>query len=267
MNVSQSNRSQVFDRPEKPSKPIPGSANKTRAQFADLDSPLQTILFVDTKADVQKARRLLFETLGFSVLTVDCGNKALSLLRLKPIDAVVVDYPVDGTDGEEIIRKIRKAKGNIPIVLLSNGPETPQSLLRMIDASVDRLAGPMGLLDALAEQLALSKSVLRLSNTAGPDVVLNLSRDPDARTWRAKNLNEAGCYTISTASLEEAVALVKRIRCSVAVVCHSFSESEQETARTRLSDASPSTPIILLRCARKDDQAAMVKNHMPQPVQ
>src|SRR5262249_41686407 len=149
------------------------------AQFADLDSPLQTILFVDTKTEVQQARRLLFETLGFSVLTVDGGNKALSLLRLKPIDAVVVDYPLDGTDGEEIIRKIRKGNSNMPIVLLSNGAETPQSLLKVVDATVDRLAGPMGLLDALAEQLPLSKPVVRPSNTAGPDVVLNLSRDPD----------------------------------------------------------------------------------------
>lgn len=249
MNLPQSDRPHVSDRPEKPSESIAESANKTRTQFAGLDSPLQTILFVDTKADVQQARRLLFETLGFCVLTVDCGNKALSLLRVEPIDAVVVDYPMAGSDGEQVIREIRKANGNIPIVLLSNGPETPQSLLGMIDASVDRIAGPMALLDALAEQLPLSKSGVKQSNKPGPAVVLNLSRDTDARALRARTLNEAGCYTVSTANMEEAIALVRRIRCSFAVVCHSFSQSEQETARIRLSDASPSTQIILLKCA------------------
>src|SRR5262249_32675680 len=99
MNVSQNGGRDVSHRPETPRKSMATSASTTRIQFADVDWPFQTILFIDKEPDVLKAYRQLFETRGFTVLTANCGNKALSLLRLTSIDAVVLDYPLGGASG------------------------------------------------------------------------------------------------------------------------------------------------------------------------
>jgi len=152
MNSSQTDGQHVSQRPENSRKSMADSASTTRIQFADVDCPFQAILFVDNEPDVLEARRLLFEALGFAVFTADCGNKALSLLRLAPIDAVVVDYPLGGAS-REIACRIREAYGDIPIVLMSSGPLIPQSLMKMVDSSVDKFAGPLALLDALKELL------------------------------------------------------------------------------------------------------------------
>lgn len=153
MNVSQSGGPNVADCPEKPRKSIGDSASTERIQFAEVDSPFRIILFVHDQPDILEVRRLLFEALGYSVLTADCGNKALSLLRLMPIDAVVVDYPMSSMNCEQTVRRIREADGDIPIVLSSSDSSTPQRLRRMVNASVNNHAGPTALLDALEAQL------------------------------------------------------------------------------------------------------------------
>ena len=152
MNVSQNGGRDLSHSPETPRKSMAGSASTTRIQFADVDWPFQTILFVDNEPDVLKAYRELFESRGFSVLTADCGNKALSLLRLTPIDTVVLDYPLGGASGE-IVRRIREGYGDIPTVLLSSDPDIPRSLMNMVATSVDKFAGPLALLVAVEKLL------------------------------------------------------------------------------------------------------------------
>lgn len=157
MNASKSGGHNVSNRREKPSKSIRDSGSTTRIEFADVDSPFQTILFVDDEPDILEARRLLFENLGFSVLTADCENRALSLLRLAPVDAVVVDSRLGGASGEPIVHKIRQIYGDLLIVLSSRGLAIPQDLLEIADASIDKSAGALALLDALEELMKESE--------------------------------------------------------------------------------------------------------------
>jgi DNA-binding response OmpR family regulator len=156
MNAYQNGGHDVSDRPESPRTAMADSASTTGIEFADLDGPFKTILFVDNEPDVVRPYRELLETWGFSVPTADCGTKALSLLRLMPIDAVVLEYPLGGASGE-IVRWIREAYGVIPTVLLSSSPAIPQSLMNMVDTSVDKVAGPLALLVALEELLRASE--------------------------------------------------------------------------------------------------------------
>lgn len=153
MNVSQGGGHYVSDRAEKPGNSMADPASTTRVQFTDVDWPFHTILFVEDEPGVLRARRQLFEPLGFSVLTADCENKALSLLRLAPVDAVVVDYPLGGTGTERIVSKIREANVGLQIVLLSSRHAIPKSLVKIVDLSVDKFAGPQALLIALEELL------------------------------------------------------------------------------------------------------------------
>src|SRR5262244_3283195 len=61
-------------------------------------APSRTILFVDDEPSLLEARRLIFEFMGYSVLTAESGEEALDALRSNEVNAVVVDYQMPGMD-------------------------------------------------------------------------------------------------------------------------------------------------------------------------
>src|SRR5262245_52701467 len=113
------------------------------------------ILFVDDEPLVQKARRIIFEALGYFVLTAASGEEALEVLRCNTVDAVVLDYVMPGIDGEETARRIRMTNARIPIVFCSGHPALPESVSRIADAVVDkaRVHALLALLEQLVEDV------------------------------------------------------------------------------------------------------------------
>jgi CheY-like chemotaxis protein len=98
-------------------------------------------------------RRLVFETLGYAVLTALSGEEALEALEQHSVDAVVLDYLMPGMNGEETARCIRKLRGDIPIILSSGCLTVPESTLKIMTAVVEKSAAPEVLIEALAQQL------------------------------------------------------------------------------------------------------------------
>ena len=114
-----------------------------------------TVLFVDDELSILKIRRLVFETLGYSVLTAISGEEALAVLKMHQVDAVVLDYLMPGMDGEETARRIRELRCNIPIILSTGCLLVPESLLEVVTAAVEKGAKPEALIEVLEEQLSL----------------------------------------------------------------------------------------------------------------
>jgi CheY-like chemotaxis protein len=115
-------------------------------------TPAKTILFVDDEASILKVRKLVFENMGYCVLTAESGKEALKILRENAVDVVVLDCLMPEMDGEETARRIRRLPGDIPIVLSSGCLSLPQRVLELVNASVDKTAGPEALRDAVEQQ-------------------------------------------------------------------------------------------------------------------
>ena len=113
----------------------------------------KTVLFVDDEPSILKTRRLVFEALGYSVLTAVSGEEALEALELHSVDAVVLDYLMPGMDGEETTHCIRKLHGDIPIILSSACLTVPERLLEVVTAAVEKGARPEALIEALEQHL------------------------------------------------------------------------------------------------------------------
>jgi CheY-like chemotaxis protein len=64
-------------------------------------SDKQIVLFVDDEPTILDTRRVIFEALGYAVLTADTGARALEQLRERRVDAVVLDYQMPGMNGEK----------------------------------------------------------------------------------------------------------------------------------------------------------------------
>ena len=119
----------------------------------------KTVLLVDDEPSILSMRRLVFETLGYSVFTAASGEDALKVFVMYPIDAVVLDYLMPGMDGEETARCIRKVRCDIPIILSSGCLDVPERVLEVVNVAVEKAAGPEALIEALAQQLALGSTL------------------------------------------------------------------------------------------------------------
>jgi CheY-like chemotaxis protein len=113
----------------------------------------KTVLFVDDEPSILTMRRLVFEALGYSVLTAICGEDALEMFATYPVDAVVLDYLMPGIDGEETARRLRKLRSDIPIILSSGCLTVPERVFEVVDMAVEKGARPEALIDAVAQQL------------------------------------------------------------------------------------------------------------------
>lgn len=77
------------------------------------------VLCVDDELVGLKVRKILLERAGYKVLTASNGQEGLSIFHAEPIEAVVLDYSMPGMHGGEVAAKMREAKPEVPILLLS----------------------------------------------------------------------------------------------------------------------------------------------------
>lgn len=84
-------------------------------------------------------------------------------------------------------------------------------------------------------------------------VILNASRDSSLLAARAKALNDAGYYTSSVRTPEDAIAIASQVKCAVAIICRSFTFAEQQMMHTRIQAVVPSITVIFLGKALDDN--------------
>lgn len=70
------------------------------------------------------------------------GSEGLRLLMTRPVDAIVLEYRLGLLDGAGVATEIKKVKPQIPIVMLADDLELPESTLKSVDALVTRSDGP-----------------------------------------------------------------------------------------------------------------------------
>ena len=125
---------------------------------AENDHTAKTVLFIDDEDSILEIRRLIFESMGYSVLTAISGEEALKTFELHPVDVVVLDYLMPGMNGEETARCIRKLRSDIPIILSSGCLTLPERVLEVVTVALEKAAGPEALIEVLERQLHLCQS-------------------------------------------------------------------------------------------------------------
>ncbi len=93
----------------------------------------------------------------FMVETIDNGDSAVDLIVDSIFDAIVLDVILPGKDGYTILREVRDAGVNTPIILLS-GRDNVEDRVRGLDLGADDF---MGKPFAMEELSARIRSILR----------------------------------------------------------------------------------------------------------
>jgi len=80
------------------------------------------ILIVEDEAALLYALKARLTVDGFSISTVDSGEKALEALKKEKPDLIVLDIILPKMDGYDFLKKIKKEKKykDIPVVIMSN---------------------------------------------------------------------------------------------------------------------------------------------------
>ncbi len=113
-----------------------------------LSSP--RILVVDDEAAIRQSLRLGLSPDGYVVTESDRGMGALEAVRRRDTDLILLDLGLPDLDGLEVIRRIRYAQANIPIIVLSTRSDETGKVAALDLGADDYVTKPFGIEELLA---------------------------------------------------------------------------------------------------------------------
>jgi len=114
-----------------------------------MDTKTHLVLCVDDEVVGLEVRKILLERAGYRVLTANDGHSGLEIFHSHPIEAVVLDYAMPGMHGGEVAKKMRQAKPEVPILLLSAFVDLSDDVSSLVDVYMTKGEGAPSLLNKL----------------------------------------------------------------------------------------------------------------------
>jgi two-component system response regulator FlrC len=105
----------------------------------------QIVLCIDDHSQQLEHRKAMLERHGFCVTTSSSAYAAMKTLEETPVDAVLLEYKLEGMDAEAVAHHIKLRFPRLPIVLLSAYSEMPERILWLVDEYVMKSELPEGL--------------------------------------------------------------------------------------------------------------------------
>jgi DNA-binding response OmpR family regulator len=125
------------------------------------------VLVVDDEPQVRQIVASYLEAEGFDVRTAADGHEALAELARKRPDLVVLDLMLPGVDGLTVLRRLREAGDQVPVIVLSARGQESERVAGLELGADDYVAKPA----SPREVLARVRAVLRRTGGAGPDTI------------------------------------------------------------------------------------------------
>jgi two-component system cell cycle response regulator CtrA len=138
------------------------------------------VLLVEDDTTIARSIELMLQSEGFIVDQTDLGEDGLEIGKLYDYDIIILDLMLPDIDGYEVLRRLRQARVNTPILILSGLSEMDHKLKGLGFGADDYLTKPFDKRELVARIQAIvrrskghSESVIRTGQ-----LVVNL----DART-------------------------------------------------------------------------------------
>ncbi|HEX3967862.1 MAG TPA: response regulator [Edaphobacter sp.] len=107
------------------------------------------VLCVDDELVGLRIRKILLERAGYRVLTAPDGPSGLAIFSAEPVEAVILDYSMPGMHGGEVAVRMRLAKPQVPILLLSAYMGLSSEVTSLVDMYMTKGEGAPVLLEKL----------------------------------------------------------------------------------------------------------------------
>jgi two-component system KDP operon response regulator KdpE len=120
-------------------------------------SPAPRILIVDDEPAMRQSLRLGLSPDGYVVSETDRGMGALDSVRRRDADLIVLDLGLPDIDGLEVIKRIRYAQCDVPIIVLSNRGNEAAKVTALDLGADDYVTKPFGIEELLARIRVLQR--------------------------------------------------------------------------------------------------------------
>jgi len=125
------------------------------------------LLVVDDEPFLRDAVAASLRFLGFAVTTAQTGTDALRLARDRPFDLLILDVMLPGTDGFDVVRRLRRDGSRVPVIFLTARDTQADKVAGLTLGGDDYLTKPFGL-EELAARIRTVLRRTRSSEGAGP---------------------------------------------------------------------------------------------------
>ena len=123
-------------------------------------APLK-VLVVDDEPPIRKLLRMGLETQGYQTLDASNAKTALELMSDKP-DLVILDLGLPDMQGLELLRQIRAAREDVPVVVLSSRGDEVAKVAALDQGADDYVTKPFGMEELLARIRAALRHQLQV---------------------------------------------------------------------------------------------------------
>lgn len=148
------------------------------------------ILVVDDEMSIRRALHTTLQKLGFRIVEAARGEEALSLVRMNPFDAVLLDINMPGMTGVDTCRSMRRLFPRIPILMLTVRDSEDDKVEALDAGADDYITKPF----QLRELTARIRAAMRWGRTTAPEDeatsvlrVGEIELDPIRRTVKKSN--------------------------------------------------------------------------------
>jgi DNA-binding response OmpR family regulator len=121
---------------------------------------MKTVLVVDDEPRIVKLARDYLEHAGFEVMTATDGPSALTAVRLRKPDVLVLDLGLPGMDGLDVARTIRR-ESTLPIIMLTARDDELDRVLGLEIGADDYVTKPFSPRELVARVRAILRRVDR----------------------------------------------------------------------------------------------------------
>ena len=116
---------------------------------------MKRVLIVEDNADLAFGLRNNLELEGYAVQVAGEGRAALEAFRQSGADVVILDLMIPEIDGFDVLKELRQADTQVPILILTARGEEVDKVTGLRLGADDYVTKPFGLLELLARVAAL----------------------------------------------------------------------------------------------------------------
>ena len=188
------------------------------------------ILIADDEKEIIRLLKVYLDPGEYNVLEANDGNKALSILNSNPVDIAVLDIMMPGTDGYQLIKKIRERKDKyIPVIVISAKVGLSDRIYGMDIGADDYVTKPFEPLEVLAKinaqkritvgdvtldlaECSVKKGDAVITLTKSEFKVLELMMRQPKRVFTKEQIYETGWYDSETVDDNTIRVIISRLR-------------------------------------------------------
>lgn len=160
------------------------------------------VLIVDDDQDIGRMLAALMEKEGLSSMVAYDGETALQMVPVSAPDLMLVDVTMPGTDGMEVLKRVKETDPRLPVILITAYAEIPASVAAMRAGAFDYLPKPFDHAEVIrVVQAALTERRRQQQVSAeeiSTDNCLRVMMGPsDAVTRIIREVNRVACSDFS----------------------------------------------------------------------